>query len=230
MLLCSNGEVVKKAQQKKVELLPVDSEPSAVWQALRSGQRSEVKKIWLTCSGGPFLNAEKFPKQSFSQITPQNALRHPKWQMGQKISIDSATLMNKAFELIEFVYLFDFSPEQIEVVIHPEAMIHSAVEFCDGSVVAQMSEPDMRIPISHALFFPDRAPQSFQSFSFFDQQYTFTRVDESRFPSIRYARLALQQNKSAELCRANDEAVKDFLDEKIRFDEIFMRIKEVFDC
>lgn len=227
-VIVAAGEMVTKiARTHGRQILPLDSEHSAIWQCLRAGNKKEVAKIWLTCSGGPFRDADKWPLTKLQQATVADALKHPNWSMGQKISIDSATLMNKALELIEAVYLFDLRPEQIEVVIHPESKLHSAVEFCDGSIIAQVGTPDMRTPIAYALGYPERPALPFPKFSFFEEKWSFTRVDEARFPSIGFAKKALQQHKEAELNRANEHAVADYLAHKISFGEIFTRLKKV---
>ena len=152
--LVAAGELVMRAAAEQgTEVLPIDSEHCAVHQCLRSGQRREVKRVVLTGSGGPFLET---PVERFDAITPEQALKHPVWRMGGRITIDSATLMNKGLEIIEAHWLFDVAPEQIELVIHPESVVHSMVEFIDGSVMAQMAVPDMRIPIQYALTYPER--------------------------------------------------------------------------
>lgn len=227
-LVSAGEQIIKLAHKHKAEIRPIDSEHSAIWQALRAGAQKEVQKIILTCSGGPFRDGAIWPLAKLKKATPAQALTHPVWQMGQKISVDSATLMNKALELIEAVRLFDIPPEKIEVVIHPQSVVHSAVEFCDGSVVAQMGMPDMRTAIALALSAPARLPLPFPRFSFFDQKLTFEKVDAKRFPSIEFARRALAKGEKAcaALNRANEEAVADFLAEKITLGEIFERVKK----
>ena len=140
-------------RQTSAQIIPIDSEHSAIFQCLQAGRRSEVEKIILTASGGPF---RKRPKETFDSITIEEALKNPNWSMGAKITIDSATMMNKCLEVIEAHFLFDVAPEQIDVVIHPESVIHSMVQFCDGSIIAQLSPPDMRLPIAYALRHPER--------------------------------------------------------------------------
>ena len=154
-LVVAGPLVMELARTRKASLLPVDSEHSAIFQALHAGQRKDVLRVILTSSGGPFRGKTR---RELEDVTPDEALRHPTWQMGPKITIDSATLMNKALEVIEARWLFDLTPDQIEVVIHPESIVHSMVEFVDGSVVAQLSPPDMRLPIQYALTYPDRVP------------------------------------------------------------------------
>jgi len=182
--LVAAGELVMRAAAKGgSEVLPIDSEHCAVHQCLRSGQRSEIKRLVLTGSGGPFL---KTPRKLFDSITPEQALKHPVWRMGGRITIDSATLMNKGLEIIEAHWLFGVAPAQIEVVIHPESIIHSMIEFRDGSVMAQMSVPDMRIPIQYALTYPERLAVSGDSLGLdliSARRLNFRQPDTKRFPA-----------------------------------------------
>lgn len=248
-LVCAGEEIMNLVEKTGKKILPIDSEHSAIWQCLRgrgyfdnsqssvldssdfskrfwaSQNDNIVEKIWLTCSGGPFLDAEKWPLEKLKNVTPEQALQHPNWDMGKKISIDSATLMNKALEFIEAVYLFNISPEKIEVVVHKESLVHSAVEFVDGSIIAQMGTPDMRIPIAHALFYPEISPLPFPKFSFFNKNFSFQDVDETRFPSLQFAKKALKKNKCAEMNAANEKAVHNFLNGKIGFLDIFEEVK-----
>src|SRR5205085_11058258 len=154
-LVVAGPLVMRLARERGATLLPVDSEHSAVFQALSGGRRNEVKRVVLTASGGPFRGRSR---AELADVTADDALRHPTWRMGPKITVDSATLMNKALEVIEARWLFDLRPEQIEVIVHPESVVHSFVEFADGSVLAQLSPPDMRLPIQYALTYPDRVP------------------------------------------------------------------------
>ena len=180
------GELINSfAKKYEAEIIPVDSEHSAIWQALGSGQKKEIKKILLTGSGGPF---RELPMEEFKSITKEQALHHPTWNMGPKITIDSATMMNKGLEVIEAVQLFDVPAEKIKVVIHPESIIHSMVEYIDSSIIAQMSNPDMRLPISYALFYPERVfsdsalinlPQA--------GKLTFFEPDFDKFPLLKLA-------------------------------------------
>ncbi len=229
VIVAAGKEVTTLAQKCGQQILPVDSEHSAIWQCLRAGNADEVAKIWLTCSGGPFCDSKKWPTKELQNITPKQAIKHPKWEMGQKISVDSATLMNKALELIETVYLFGIPHEKIEVVIHPESHLHSAVEFVDGSIVGQFGTPDMRTAISYALTHPKRAQLDFPKLSLFNKNWSFSSVDFTRFPSIGYARKALQTGREAGLNRANEQAVQDFLDNKISFLDIFARVADVLE-
>lgn len=226
VLVAYGQEIMMLARQNGVEILPIDSEHSAIWQCLRAGKSQEVKKIWLTCSGGPFRDANQWPVETFSSISKDEALAHPTWNMGPKISIDSATLMNKALEVIEAIYLFDLLPEQIEVVIHPESILHSAVEFVDGSIIGQLSSTTMKIPIINALFFPDRRELKNNNFSLFDKELNFAQVDETRFPSIQLAKEAIQKNKCRAFNQANEQAVAEFLAGRIKFSDIFTQVKK----
>lgn len=225
VIVAAGEEIVTLAAAQKREIRPIDSEHSAIWQALRSGSLKEIRKIWLTCSGGPFLDAQAWPLSRLKMVTPAEAVRHPNWSMGKKISVDSATLMNKALEVIEAVYLFGVSPEQVEVVIHPQSALHSAVEFIDGSIIGQIGTADMRTPIAYALSAPVRHPLPFPAFDFFGQNWGFQKVDNERFPSIDLAQKALRLHRCAAFNRANEQAVADFLAGKCGFLEIFERVK-----
>jgi len=215
------GEIVmERARRKGVTVVPVDSEHSAVFQALSAGRRSEVKRVILTSSGGPFRGATK---ERLGSVTPAEALNHPTWKMGPKITIDSATLMNKALEVIEARWLFDLRPDQIEVVVHPESVIHSMVEFVDGSVVAQLSPPDMRLPIQLALTWPERrdgpSPRMDWSKAF---ALRFEPPDMDNFPclGLGYEVITRGGTAPAVLNAANEEAVGRFLAGTLRFLDI----------
>lgn len=202
------------------KILPVDSEHSAIWQCLNAGRKSEVKRIILTASGGPFRDRD--PK-TFAEITPKEALAHPTWTMGRKITIDSATMMNKGLELIEAVWLFSVAPDKIRIVIHPQSIVHSMVEFVDSSIIAQMSYPDMKLPIAYALFWPDRQPSSNGQVDLASVgQLTFSEPDEVRFPALQLARMAAQRGGTAPavLNAANEVAVEHFLEGRIGFPQI----------
>jgi len=174
--------VMPLARQNDATVLPIDSEHSAILQALRAGRRHEVKKVIITCSGGPFLEASS---DQIARANLADALNHPTWNMGPKITIDSATLMNKALEIVEARWLFDLDPDQIEVLIHPESIIHSLVEFCDGSVLAQLSPPDMRLPIQFALTYPDRREGPAPLLDLHQiRQLNFQPPDPERFPAL----------------------------------------------
>lgn len=207
-------------------ILPVDSEHSAIWQALASGKQEEVKKLILTASGGPFRT---LPPESFADITVEQALNHPTWNMGRKITIDSATLANKGLEVLEAVVLFSMPPERIEVVVHPQSIIHSMVEFQDSSIIAQLSNPDMRLPIAYALFWPDRPESSFGQIDWSElQQITFEKPDYKRFPILKLAYEVARTGGTAPAVfnAANETAVEAFLNEEIKFTEIADTIRE----
>ena len=221
------GEMVTEhARRHGVSLLPVDSEPSAIWQCLR-GEDQEVRRLIITASGGAFRNT---PLGELADVTPEQALSHPTWKMGPKITVDSATLMNKAFEVIEAHYLFDVPWENIEIVIHPESIIHSMVEFADGSVKAQISPPDMRLPIQYALFYPERVEN--QSIPRFDPvstgALTFERWETERYPSFDAALTIAMRGGTwpAALCGADEMAVEQFLSRRIGFLEIGTVVQE----
>lgn len=204
-------------------LLPIDSEHSAVLQCLQGQPRKAVTRIILTASGGPFRTR---PRDSFSQITKAEALKHPNWAMGTKITIDSATMMNKGLELIEAMWLFQMKPAQIEIVVHPQSIIHSMVEYCDGAIMAQLAQPDMRGPISYALAYPERTTSEIKSVDFTKlSQLTFEMPDLEKFPSLRLAHQAADAGGTmpAVMNAANEIAVAAFLEEAIPF----MRIPEL---
>lgn len=220
-VLVTAGEIVSRLAQKKGrQILPIDSEHSALHQCLRGEEVRKVRRLILTASGGPFSgNAER----DLTEVTPAQALRHPRWNMGNKITIDSATLMNKALEVIEAHWLFGIPLEQIDVVIHPESIIHSMVEFVDGAILAQMSEPDMRIPIQYALTYPERLPGHTAPFDFFkNNRLTFSEADAERFPCLRLGREAAETGGTMPtvLNAANEIAVAKFLRGEIRFTDI----------
>ncbi|MGO9060714.1 MAG: 1-deoxy-D-xylulose-5-phosphate reductoisomerase [Candidatus Binataceae bacterium] len=223
------GEVVTRAAARnQVRLLPVDSEHNALFQCIEGNRRSAVKRIILTASGGPFrtLAADRF-----ESITVADALKHPTWQMGSKITIDSATLMNKGLEVIEARWLFGLEAPQISIVIHPQSIIHSMVEMIDGSVLAEMAIPDMAIPVAYALAFPDRLPMNhLRQLSLVEcGTLTFEEPDFGRFPCLRLAYEALRAGGTMPAClnAANEELVAGFLANKIRFPEIPRHIETV---
>jgi 1-deoxy-D-xylulose-5-phosphate reductoisomerase len=216
------GEIVmKKAQEKGVAILPIDSEHSAIFQALGSTLTGEgVKRIILTASGGPFYTV---PAEALKKVSPQEALAHPVWDMGPKISVDSATLMNKGLEVIEAHWFFQVLPEQIEVVIHPQGVVHSLVEYVDGSIIAQLSIPDMRIPIAYALSYPQRLAIDLPALNLAELNHlTFDPPDYEKFPCLKLAYQALDNGGTmpAVLNAANEVAVEAFLQGGISFDEI----------
>jgi 1-deoxy-D-xylulose-5-phosphate reductoisomerase len=223
------GELITaEARRQGKPLLPIDSEHNAIHQCLRGGRmdNSEVERIWLTASGGPFLNT---PKSEFASITVQQALNHPTWKMGKRITIDSATLMNKGFEVIEACRLFNVPPEGVQVIVHPQSPIHSLVEFVDGSILAQISVTDMRLPILYALTYPDRVPSDLR-FSVSNLRHLdFCPPDMEKFPCLRlaYEAAAAGGAKTIALNAADEVAVAAFLEEQIGFDDIPKIIEEV---
>ncbi|PYX31561.1 MAG: 1-deoxy-D-xylulose-5-phosphate reductoisomerase [Acidobacteria bacterium] len=225
--LVAAGELITaEARRQGKPLLPIDSEHNAVHQCLRGGKMEEVERIWLTASGGPFLNT---PSSKFSSITVEQALTHPTWKMGRRITIDSATLMNKGFEVIEACRLFHIPPAKVEVIVHPQSTIHSMVEFVDGSILAQFSVTDMRLPILYALTYPERI-QSDMRFPVSDLRHLdFCPPDMNKFPCLRLAYEAAETGgaKTAALNAADEVAVAAFLEGSIRFDEIPRIIEEV---
>ncbi len=220
--LVAAGELVlAAARTHKVALLPIDSEHNAVHQCLRGGRAAEVRQIWLTASGGPFRNT---PAAGFERITPAQALRHPTWVMGRRITIDSATMMNKGFEIIEACRLFDLPPAKVRVTVHPQSTVHSLVEFIDGSILAQISVTDMRLPILYALAYPERVDAQLAAPSLtFDlaalTQLDFAVPDLTRFPCLRLAYEAAESGPAAciALNAADEIAVAAFLDGAIPF-------------
>src|SRR5258707_5381905 len=225
--LVAAGELITaESRRQSKPLLPIDSEHNAVHQCLRGGRMSEVRRIWLTASGGPFLNT---PESKFADITVEQALNHPTWKMGNRITIDSATLMNKGFEVIEACRLFNLPPEQISVIVHPQSTIHSFVEFVDGSILAQLSVTDMRLPILYALTYPDRITSEL-NFSLSDLRHLdFSPPDVGKFPCLRLAYEAAQAGggKTVALNAADEVAVSAFLEGNIRFQEIPVVIEDI---
>lgn len=212
------GELVSKlAIENRTPILPVDSEHSAIFQCLVGEGNNPIEKIWLTASGGPFRN---FTKDQLAKVTKVQALKHPNWAMGAKITIDSASMMNKGFEMIEAKWLFDVTPEQIDIVVHPQSIIHSMVQFADSSVKAQMGLPDMRLPIQYALTYPDRIFSSFERLNFSQcKDLTFEEPDRNRFPNLQYAFEAVEQggNMPCILNAANEIVVDAFLKDQCGF-------------
>jgi 1-deoxy-D-xylulose-5-phosphate reductoisomerase len=221
------GELITaEARRQGKPLLPIDSEHNAVHQCLRGGRMEEVERIWLTASGGPFLET---PKAEFASITVEQALNHPTWKMGKRITIDSATLMNKGFEVIEACRLFQVAPERVQVVVHPQSTIHSLVEFVDGSILAQISVTDMRLPILYALTYPERIASDLR-FSIHDLRHLdFCPPDMAKFPCLRLAYEAAGAGgaKTIALNAADEVTVAAFLQEQIGFEEIPRIIEEV---
>jgi 1-deoxy-D-xylulose-5-phosphate reductoisomerase len=227
-VLVAAGEIVMAAaREAKVELLPVDSEHNAIHQCLRAGKHGEVKRLVLTASGGPF---RKTPLAQMAAATPEQALAHPNWVMGRRITIDSATLVNKGFEVIEARWLFDMRPDQIEVVIHPQSTIHSMVEYVDGSILAQLGPTDMRMPIQYALTYPERAASNEVALDWGKlRRLDFAKVSTRRFPCLRLAQEALRK-LGAYPCAfnaADEVAVEAFLERRIPFSVIAQVIEGV---
>jgi 1-deoxy-D-xylulose-5-phosphate reductoisomerase len=219
-LVMAGPLAMRLAESAGGRIVPVDSEHSAIHQALRSGQPTEVSRIVLTASGGPFRTRSL---ESLAAVTPDEALRHPTWSMGPKITVDSATMMNKALELIEARWLFGLPAEKIDVVVHPQSIVHSMVEFVDGSVVAQLGPPDMRLPIQYALAFPERYPGPARRFDFTaSTRLEFEPPDLRRFPAVRLGHEAAARGGTAGavLNAANEEAVRGFLEGMLSFPEI----------
>lgn len=226
-LVSAGSIVMKSAKDKQVPILAVDSEHSAILQCMAGEERSMIDKIILTASGGPF---REFEKDAFSSITREQALKHPNWVMGQKITIDSATLMNKGFEVIEARWLFDLTPEQIEVVIHPQSIIHSLVQFGDASIKAQLGTPDMRVPIIYALFYPERRHADLPTLDLLTAgNLSFFKPDTERFPCLQLAYDAMKAGGTAPaiLNAANEIAVQYFLENKASFMQIPQIIEKV---
>ena len=212
--------VTSRARARGVELLPVDSEHAGVAQVLAGRPRSRVKRIVLTASGGPFRNHSM---EAMRDASPQEALKHPNWKMGPKITIDSASMMNKGLEIIEARWLFGLRPEQVDVLVHPQSVVHALVEFVDGSVAAQMSAPDMRIPIAQALFFPEKLPVDAPRLDLAEVgALTFEAPRPERFPCLVHARSAMREGGTAPavLNAANEVAVASFLSGASRFTDI----------
>ena len=224
------GEIITAlAKEYHATIIPVDSEHSAIMQCLAGEDSSAIAKLILTASGGPFLHTDK---SEFPSITVESALKHPNWKMGNKITIDSATLMNKGLEVIEAHWLFNLPPEKIDVIIHPQSIIHSMVEFVDGSIKAQLGVPDMKLPIQYALTYPDRLSSDFGRVNFEElKQMTFIKPDRKKFECLDLAYRALCEGGTAPavLNAANETAVDLFLREKIRFDRIPFLIRAALD-
>ncbi|MEN9560294.1 MAG: hypothetical protein RLZZ502_1505 [Pseudomonadota bacterium] len=220
-LVCAGELVVQEAKASGAKILPLDSEHNAIFQCLHHGVLGAgVEKILLTASGGPFLH---LPLDDLKHVTPAQACKHPNWVMGQKISVDSASMMNKGLEVIEARWLFDCPAEQIEVLIHPQSVVHSMVQYLDGSVLAQMGQPDMRTPIAHALAYPERISSGVSALDFSQlTALTFMPPDLTRFPCLRLAYAALQQGGLAPcvLNAANEVAVARFLNHELAFTDI----------
>ena len=215
------GELIKKlARKNQVDIYPVDSEHSAIFQCLMGEYKNPIEKIYLTASGGPFRG---YTLDQLKTVSIKQALKHPNWSMGAKITIDSASMMNKGLEIIEAKWLFDLKPDQIDVIVHPQSIVHSIVQFEDGSMKAQMGLPDMKLPIQFALTYPDRMPTKFPRFNFLDYpQLNFEKPNTDVFKSILLAQRAMIEEGTAActLNAANEVSVQAFLDEKISFLDI----------
>ncbi|HXN24030.1 MAG TPA: 1-deoxy-D-xylulose-5-phosphate reductoisomerase [Candidatus Dormibacteraeota bacterium] len=229
-VMVAAGELfMTAAQAAGVELLPVDSEHNAIHQCLRAGEHAEVKRLVLTASGGPF---RKTPLQELKSVTPEQALAHPRWRMGPRITVDSATLMNKGFEVIEARWLFSVKPAQIDVIIHPQSTIHSMVEYVDGSILAQLAPTDMRMPIQYALTYPERVASTECQLDWTAlRRLDFERVSTRRFPCLRLAREALRKGGAlpCALNAADEIAVAAFLERRLSFTGIYEVIERVLE-
>ncbi|MBU1445678.1 1-deoxy-D-xylulose-5-phosphate reductoisomerase [Patescibacteria group bacterium] len=224
-MIVENGEeIMKLIHEYDTEFIPVDSEHSAIFQCMQGHDKDDIEKIILTCSGGACRDKTA---EELENVTVEVALSHPTWNMGKKITIDSATLMNKALEIIEAKYLFGLNAEQIEVLIHPQSIVHSMVQFKDGNMITHFGYPDMRIPIAYALYYPDIKDNKLPRVDLVDKKLEFYKPNIKNFPSIDFAYKALHQGPSTikKLNQANDIAVKKFVDGEILFNEIFQYIE-----
>ena len=232
-LVVAGEMIIQEAKAHGAEIIPVDSEHSAIYQCLIGEEQGKEKKpllekILLTASGGPFRG---FTPSQLESVTPQQALRHPNWVMGAKVTIDSASLMNKGLEMIEARWLFDTPPEDIEVVVHPQSIIHSMVQFCDGSIKAQLGQPDMRLPIGYALGLTKRIPNSYPRLDFTQHSFTFEQPDLEAFPNLSLAYRAIARGGTAPcvLNAANEVAVASFLEGKLGFRHMSQLIEHTLD-
>lgn len=229
-LVCAGDLVMRAAREQGVKILPVDSEHSAIFQCAQAAHGNRLNKIILTASGGPFFGKTA---EEMRHVTRAQALSHPNWSMGAKITIDSATMMNKGLELIEAMWLYDMAPEDIEIVVHRESIVHSGVEFADGAVIAQLGLPDMRLPIQYALTYPARVPCKVPRMSLAEvAKLTFYAPDYEAFPALKLARQAAKQkgDRGAVLNGANEAAVGLFLQDKLAFGEIAERVAMALDA
>jgi len=226
-LVMAGPLIMRRAHLKKVKIIPVDSEQSAIWQCLHGQDQDRLKRIYLTASGGPLRNISR---QRIKKVTVGQVLKHPRWKMGKKITVDSATLMNKGLELLEAMYLFGVGHDRIRILIHPEAIIHSMVEFIDGVILAQLSITDMRIPIQYALTYPERLPSAMPDLDFTKiKSLNFDRPDFKLFPCLKLSLLAAKEGGTlpAVLNAANEVSVRGFLDKLIDFTSIAYIIEKV---
>ncbi|MBU4333663.1 MAG: 1-deoxy-D-xylulose-5-phosphate reductoisomerase, partial [Candidatus Omnitrophica bacterium] len=220
-LVMAGDIIMEEARAYGATIIPIDSEQSAIFQCLNGQKRSELKKVFLTASGGALLNV---PKSRFNRLTVKQILSHPRWKMGKKITVDSATMMNKGFEVIEAQKLFNLKTNEIDVLIHPEAIIHSMVEYIDGSIIAQLGITDMRLPIQYALTYPNRLDSGLKSMNFVElKQLTFQKPDFKKFPSLELAFYALKKGGSLPcvLNAADEVAVEAFLEGDLQFNSIY---------
>ena len=228
-LVMAGKIMMMEASKQKAKIIPIDSEHSAIFQSLQGHRKKYLKTIILTASGGPFL---RYSYKKLASVTPKEALKHPKWKMGKKVTIDSASLMNKGLEVIEAKWLFDITLKKIKVYIHPQSVVHAMVEYIDGSVVAQLSHPDMRGPISYALSYPERMPIELSSLNLLDVgNLSFITPNLKKFPALGLAYRALEDGETmpAVLNAANEVAVGAFLNRKIRFTDIPKIVKKTMD-
>lgn len=226
-LVIAGDMIMKEAKRSGAQVIPIDSEQSAIFQCLTGQDRESLKRVYLTASGGSLL---RVPKEKFGKLSVAQILNHPRWKMGKRITVDSATLMNKGFEFIEAMRLFDLSTKQIEVLIHPEAIIHSMTEYHDGSIIAQLGVTDMRLPIQYALTYPERRPTHLRSLDFFKlKQLTFEPPDFKRFPCLSLAMFVAEKGSTypSVLNAADEVAVNAFLQERIPFNAIFEIVDKV---
>ncbi len=232
ILVMAGETVMNEAKKHGVRVLAVDSEHSAIFQCLDGKPSSSVRNLWLTASGGPFRDKAQWPKEKFAEITVERALKHPSWVMGRKITIDSATLFNKGLEMIEARWLFDIEMARVKVVVHPQSIVHSMVEFVDGSIIAQLSTPDMCLPIQYALTYPERVGSDRVQTNFAKiGSLTFEEPDIDRFPALNLARRAGEVGGTlpAVLNAANEVAVEAFCNRQISFPQITTTVAQVMD-
>lgn len=228
-LVMAGNLVMETARKSKARIIPVDSEQSAIWQCLNGEKRSKLKRIYLTASGGPFRNASR---KALEDVSVDRVLKHPRWKMGPKITVDSASLMNKGLELLEAMFLFGVPADKIKVLIHPEALIHSMVEFIDGVIMAQLSAADMRVPIQYALSYPERMPNSDSVLDFYKiSRLNFERPDFKKFPCLRLAYRAAEElgTMPCALNAANEVSVEAFLGGRLEFLSISKVVERVLD-
>ena len=228
-LVMAGEEVMSRAAKSGSEIIPVDSEHSAIFQSLKSGRRGEIKSIILTASGGPFYDRTR---EELSRVTVADTLAHPTWKMGRKITVDSATLMNKGFELIEAVHLFGVSPDKIKITVHRESILHSAVEYVDNTVIGEMSVPDMRMCVQYAVDYPERMPSASMPLDLFAVgSLTFAKPDEEAFPLLALARETIRAGGAvpAVMNAADEIAVEAFLSERIGFNGIYDTVAKTVD-